>query len=172
MNFVNQELAAYDVDLSKRPQVVALTKIEGLDKKDIDSKIKQLKKLVKRGTPVLAFSSNSGQGTKELLRTVLKQADKATKAAKKDDKESGLPVIKLRPQDEAWHVQKTDKGFVVTGRKIERFANRTNFGDYHAEQRLYDIMRKMGIVRELERQGVEAEQPIIIGSPEIGRINY
>jgi GTP-binding protein len=169
---VNQELAAYDVDLSKRPQVVALTKIEGLDKKDIDSKIKQLKKLVKRGTPVLAFSSNSGQGTKELLRTVLKQADKATKAAKKDDKESGLPVIKLRPQDEAWHVQKTDKGFVVTGRKIERFANRTNFGDYHAEQRLYDIMRKMGIVRELERQGVEAEQPIIIGSPEIGRINY
>jgi GTP-binding protein len=41
---IQKELKEYQVDLSKLPQVVALTKIEGVDEKEIDQKLKALKK--------------------------------------------------------------------------------------------------------------------------------
>jgi Obg family GTPase CgtA-like protein len=60
----------------------------------------------------------------------------------------------------------------VKGKKIERFAKRTHFGDYHGEKRLRDIMFKMGIMQELEKKGIELNQKIIFGNPEIGHIEY
>jgi GTP-binding protein len=169
---IMKELADYRVDLSKRPQIIALTKIEGFGKKELDSKIKQLKKLVPRGTPVVAISSPSGKGVMELLREVSKTVEKAKKAPRKKVKKPGLLVIRMKEKPDSWHIEKTDEGFVITGRKIERFARRTKFGDEHGEQRLRDILGKMDILRELQRQGIKPEQEIIIGQPEIGRLQY
>jgi GTP-binding protein len=173
-SIIQEELAAYKVNLSKRPQIVALTKIEGADKKEIDKKVKEVKKLVPRATPVLAISSASKQGIDELLRAVQKRVEAVYKQMEKEEekKKPEVPVIGLREDDDSWLIEKTDDAFVVTGLKIERFARRTKFGDYHAEQRLHDIMRKLGIIRELERKGIEPEQEIIIGQPGIGRIKY
>ena len=167
-----KELSEYKVDLSRRPEVVALTKIDGLDKKVLATKLKQLKTTVPKGTPVLAFSSTSGEGVQDLLRTITKEVinnrAKVEKAAKKDE----IPVIGIRPSDDDWQIQKTDKGYLVTGQKIERFARRTKFGNPEAEERLVDIFKKMGILRELERRGVEPGQTITIGQPAVGEIEY
>lgn len=169
---INGELAAYSVDLSKKPQVIALTKIEGLDAKTLDEQIKKIKKIVPKSTPVMAISSTSGQGVKELLREVKKQVDKNAKKKSRLKLSAGLPVITFKDEEQSWHIEKQDDRFLITGRKIEKFASRTHFGDYHGEQRLRDIMGKMGIIRELERRGIEPEQEIIIGQPEIGSIKY
>lgn len=166
------ELAAYRVDLSKKPQIIALTKIEGLDKKVIDEQIKKIKKVVPRGTQVMAISSASGENVKELLREVQKQVEKNLKKTIKERISEGMPVITFKEDEQAWHIDKQDDVFVVTGHRIEKFASRTKFGDYHGEQRLRDIMSKMGIIRELERRGIEPEQEIAIGKPEIGRLEY
>ena len=168
-----KELKDYKIDLSDKPQIVALTKIEGIDKKQLDKATAQLKKLVPRTTPVLAISSPSGEGVKELLRTTQKRVEQQRKiAAKKAKPTDELPVIGLREEDDAWQIQKTKGGFLVSGKKIERFAARTRFGDFAGEQRLRDIMYKMGIIQELERQGIEIGQKIIIGDPAIGELQY
>jgi GTP-binding protein len=169
---VRQELADYKIDLSKKPSVVALSKVEGVAKKDVEAKLKRLKKTVSKGTPVLAFSSTSRQGLDELLRTLVKQADKARSKAAPKPAKNPLPIIGLRQTDDAWHLAKTSQGFTVTGRKIERCAGRTRFGEEPAEDRLRDIMRKMGIMRELQRQGAEPGQTITIGHPAIGTIEF
>jgi GTPase len=167
-----KELEEYKQDLSKRPQIVALTKIEGLDKKQLEVKIKQLKKLAPKNTQVMAFSSLSREGLSELLRTVQKQVEQARKQlAKIAEKQESLPVIGLRASDDL-QIEKTATGFTVTGTKIERFAQRTHFGDEPSEDRLRDIMRKMGIIRQLERQAIEPGQTISIGNPAIGHIKY
>ena len=168
-----KELKDYKIDLSDKPQIVALTKIEGIDKKQLDKATAQLKKLVPRTTPVLAISSPSGEGVKELLRTTQKRVVQQRKiAAKKAKPTDELPVIGLREEDDAWQVQKTKDGFLVSGKKIERFATRTRFGDFAGEQRLRDIMYKMGIIQELERQEIELGQKIIIGDSAIGELQY
>jgi GTP-binding protein len=167
-----KELKDYKIDLSKKPQLVALTKIEGVDKRDIDARLKELKKAVPRGTSLSAISSPSGAGVTELLRELKKRVDKAAKQPKAKKLRPSLPVITLRRDDTAWHLAKSDDGYIVTGKKIEKFASRTKFGDFYAEQRLRDIMRRMGISHELQRQGAKAGQAISIGSPEIGRLEY
>jgi GTP-binding protein len=167
-----RELKDYKIDLSKKPQLVALTKTEGLEKKLLEAKIKQLKKALPKGTPLAAISSLSGSGVKGLLRELIKQVDKAGRKSASQKVRSRLPVITLKRDDNAWHLVKTGDSFVVTGKKIEKFAHRTNFGDFYAEQRLRDIMRRMGISHELQRQGAQPGQTVKVGSPEIGELKY
>lgn len=171
---IMKELAAYKVDLSSRPQIVALTKIEGMSASDVDKKLKQLKKLTPRGTSTAAISSASGEGIQALLRTLQKQVEKThvKEAAIEKKRKPRLPVIGLKQTEDSWRVEKVGESLVITGKKIERFARRTKFGDEPSEQRLRDIMRKMGIMRELKRQKAEPGQAVIIGNPETGRIAY
>lgn len=167
------ELKDYKVDLSGKPQIVALTKTENVDKKRLTEAIAKLTGLVGRATPVVAVSSPSGEGVKELLRLTFEMVDsERKKLVKKTVKKGDLPVIGLKEDDGAWRIQKNAQAFLVTGKKIERFAARTDFSDYYGQQRLRDIMHKMGIMAELEHQGVEPEQKIIIGSPVIGEMRY
>ncbi|MEX0881404.1 MAG: GTPase ObgE [Candidatus Saccharimonadales bacterium] len=167
---IMDELAAYAIDLSRRPQIIALTKIDGVDKKHLQFQLKALKKAVPKGSAVMTISSPKKEGIDELLRLVVKKVAKAKLTAKKKAKKE-LPVIGLKEED-TWQVNKIENGFSVTGHKIERFAHRTHFGDYHGEQRLFDILRKEGIVKELERQGIEPGQKILIGQPTIGELEY
>lgn len=170
---IQQELKQYNIDLVKRPQIVVLTKIEGLDKDIVSAQSKELKKALPRDAKLMAISSKGHTGLEELLRATNKMvvAQKAKQAKMAKRKSGGLPVIKLTADtDLAWHVVKEKKSFVVTGAKIERFAARTDFTNPHGVQRLRDIMHKMGITSELERLGIEPGQRIVIGSQ--GSIEY
>lgn len=169
---IMSELAAYRVDLSRRPQIVALTKTEGLDREIKAELIAQLKKIVPRGTIVRAISSISGEGVQPLLRDLLKQVEKTRKANTKKETKRSLPVIGLKEEDRPLTIEKKDDGFLVMGSKIERFARRTKFGDEFGEQRLRDIMTKMGITRELHKKGIKVGQKIVIGRPPIGELDY
>lgn len=166
-----KELKDYKIDLSDRPEIVVLTKTEGINKAELDKKIAILKKLVPKKTVVMAISSSSQAGIKELLRTIQKTLVELHKNVKPKDEDAELPVIGLVEDEDAWQVEKTKTGFIVTGKKIERFASRTNFNDF-GEQRLRDIMYKMGIMTEIERQGIDSGQKIAIGDPPIGKFEY
>lgn len=154
---IQSELAAYKVDLSSRPQIVVLTKIEGLDDEIIKDRLHALQSVVPKGTQVTAISAQSKQGVQDLLRSVraIVEAERAKRAAAAEE-DQGLPVFSLGQDDDAWKVQREDEGvFVVTGVKIERFAARTHFESEEGVQRLRDIMRKTGIMHELVRKGIQ-----------------
>jgi GTP-binding protein len=167
------ELKAYKVDLTTRPQLVVLTKIEGLDEEIIAGHKKELAKVLPKGTQLFAISAQSGQGVKELLYAVKDMVNdvKARQAAEDLESDVSMPVVTIS-NDQAWLVTPTEGGYVVTGRKIERFAHRTDFDDRHGTQRLRDIMRKMGIMHALERKGIDPGNKITIGDPAIGSIEY
>jgi GTPase len=167
---IQGELKAYRVDLTKRPQVVALTKIDGLDDDIVEDRLKELKRAVPRGTKLFAFSAQSGGGVKDLLYALKDIVTKERKKqARKTKPDEGLPVLRLT-EDKSWKATRETGGFVVTGRKIERFAHRTDFDNPAGVQRLRDIMKKMGIMHELTRQGIEPGDRIRIA--DIGRIEY
>jgi len=91
-----------EMNLSTRPQIVALTKIDGVDKKRLKSQLQILKKTVPKSTPLTAISSLNREGIKELLRLVQKKTAQAKISAKKKVKKE-LPVIGLREED-SWRV--------------------------------------------------------------------
>ena len=171
---IRHELERYG-ELKDRPEVVALTKCEGVDEEIIQMQKESILK-VNPQTQIFAISAAAGQGIKELLRE-LAQAKKAvankeseleTQSAEDEVDMDDLPVIKLSPEQmsEAWKVEKHEDKFVVTGAKIEKFARRTDLDNYASVNRLRDIMKKMGIRAELTSQGAEPDSIIEIAGKE------
>lgn len=162
---IQAELAAYKINLTDRPQLVALTKIEGLDEEIVQDKLSELRSVVPADRHIMAISSQSKAGMKELLYAVKKLvAEERTRQAEAIEEIGAIPVLKLEQAEKHWTVTKQDTEFVVTGHKIEKFVGRTDFGNIHGTQRLRDIMSKMGIMHELRRQGIEPGQKIRIGT--------
>lgn len=167
---IMNELANYKVNLADKTQVIALTKIEGLDQEIITSQMSELQPLVPPETPMMAISSKSKQGLKELIyevKQMVSQQAKEEEAASEDE----APVYKIPEEQLPWKLIKRSDGFLVKGRKIERFAARTDFDNEDGVRRLRDIMKKMGIMRELERSGVKKGEVIEFGHG-TGRIEY
>jgi GTPase len=161
---IQNELKTYAVDLTKRPQMVVLSKIDGQSEAAISKMMTSLKHVIPKNTQLFAISAQSHTGVQELLYAVQKVAAKQRLAtAKKAAKV--LPVIRLERED-GWRIEKTTKGFTVSGQKIESFAARTDFGNTYAVARLRDIFKKMGITKELARLGAEPGQTITINGHE------
>ncbi|HSX32034.1 MAG TPA: GTPase ObgE [Candidatus Saccharimonadales bacterium] len=168
-NTIQDELRAYKVDLTERPQVVALTKIEGLDEDIVNDQLAKIKKILPEGTEVTAISAQSKQGVTTLLRTVRRIVDTARaheRAAEAAVDAPVVPVLTLDDAGDAWEVLREEDAYVVHGPKIERFARRTDFDSPAGVERLRDIMRKLGILHELERQGINPGDTIRIGKGE------
>jgi GTP-binding protein len=159
---IKDELAAYQPELVRRPEVVALNKTEGLDEEIVADLLNRLQTVVPKKTPIFTISAQSGKGLDNLLYELKKKVRQARAKAAKPAEEAGIPVLTLPDTAGQWTVAKEDGGFVITGPKIEQFARRTDFTNEDAVQRLRDIMKKMGIMHELLRQEVLPGQTIRI----------
>jgi len=167
---IRAELEKYSPELATRPEVIALTKTEGLDEEIIAMQSDALHAVAGSSAPVIAMSSTAHQHLTEVLR-LLKERVEAAKAVieeEGDEETEGLPVITLSSEaaSTAWTVEKDDDTYVVRGDKIEKFARRTNFDQYEGVNRLRDIMKKMGITHELTRKGAVGDSIIRIGNDE------
>lgn len=167
---IRSELANYSPELAKRPEIIALTKIEGLDDDIIEMQMNAVKDAAGKDAQVFAISSNAHKGIKEVLRALKTATETEHARIEQVETEDDLPVITLGAEQvaEAWTVEKNDEtgAFVVSGEKIEKFARRTNFDQYEGLNRLRDIMQRMGITHELTRMGATGESVVRIGGKE------
>lgn len=169
---IRDELKAYKVDLSAKPEIIAINKVDGLDDEIIADQMKLLKKHAAKDAQIFTISASSGKNLKELLYAI---GDVVARTVEEEIiiAQDELPVISLPETEDAWQVTETDEGYVITGQKIERFAMRTDFENEEGVDRLRDIMRKLGIMHELERRHIELDNEIIFGDKrEYGRFNY
>ena len=171
---IKAELAAYQADLIDRPEIIVLNKIDGLDDEIIDDLKSQLQKVVPKGAKIHAISALSGLGLKEMLFAVkeIVLAVRAAEAAVIEEIDDSLPVLRIEDTSAEWKVTRADDTFIVSGLKIENFAKRTDFDNEEGVQRLRDIMRKMGIMHQLVRSGIEAENIIQIGQATQHQFRY
>jgi obg family GTPase cgtA len=173
---IRRELEKYSKDLTKRPEIVALTKCEGLDDEIIAMQATALQN-VTGGAQVVAISSQTHHNIKELLRLLRQEVEDYRQREAKVVETSGddVPVISLGEGESTddWSVERLDdvenedgevvRVFKVTGKKIEKFARRTNFDQFEAVNRLRDIMKRLGISHELMRRGAEGDSYVVIG---------
>jgi GTP-binding protein len=171
---IRHELEQYNPDLLERPEVIALTKIDGLDDDIIQMQIDALKKVASE-SQIFSISSTAHQGLKEVLRAL--RADVIAVRAKdsellddEDDGEIEHITLSAKELSDSWTIaiEKAEdkKVYVVSGDKIEKFARRTDFSNFEGLNRLRDIMKKLGIGHELRRQGAEGDSIIRIGDTE------
>ncbi|HEX8390257.1 MAG TPA: GTPase ObgE [Candidatus Saccharimonadales bacterium] len=168
---IRKELQAYSQVLGELPEVVVLSKTDGLDDEIVQAQMDELKAVVPATTSLMSMSAQARQGTTEVLRTLAKrvsevrqrQAAEAEDADAPNDDEKLITLTDTQLSD-VWHVTKIEDFFVITGPKIERFAARTDFSNPHSVNRLRDIMHKLGIAHELRRAGATGDTMITFGS--------
>lgn len=160
---IRAELKSYQPALLERPEIIVLTKVEGLDEEIVNDLTAQLRKAAGRDAAIFAISSKAKTGLKPLLFAVKDQVAAARSARPEAAEEAGVPVLKLTDTADAYHITEEKDVFVVTGERIERFARRTDFDSEEGVQRLRDIMRRAGILHELTRRGIEPGQTIRVG---------
>ncbi len=175
---IRTELERYS-DLKDRPEIIALTKCEGVDQDIIEMQMASILS-VNPSAKVYAISSKSRQGVPEVLRALKNLVMKKETASAPDsssvdpisEMDDALPVIQLGAEQlsKAWKVEKITDGeevkFLVTGPKIEKFARRTDLNNYASVNRLRDILKKMGIRAELTTQGAMPDSIISIAGKE------
>jgi len=159
---VQRELEAYSPVLLKRPELVVLNKIDGLDEKTVKTLLVKLKKILPKKTSLFAISALAGTGLNDLLFTVKDKVKKERSKKEAELAKDSIPVITLDDSLDEWHVSRDGDTFLVSGPKIERFGMRTDFSNQEGVQRLRDVMRRFGIIHELERQGIKPGQKINI----------
>jgi len=162
---IQGELAGYTVDLTTKPQLVALTKIEGLDAADLKAKQAQLKKAT--GRAVFAISAVAHKGVDKLLQAALPMVSAARQVREEESAIAAIPVIDETTQPDLWQVTKQGKSYVVSGEKLEGFARRTDWSNDASVERIRDILRKQGVAKELEKQGAEAGSQVKIAGHEL-----
>jgi GTP-binding protein len=171
---IRNELASYNLELTERAEIIALTKTDGLDDDIIQMQFDAVKEVAGKDAQVFAISSAAHKGLKEVLRALRSQVITARQIAAEDDIEQDdgeYDKITLGENQiaEGWTVEKrTDDEtgetyYLVTGDKIEKFARRTDYDNFEGLNRLRDIMKKLGINHELRRQGAEGDSVIRIG---------
>ena len=173
---IRSELEKYS-DLKDRPEVVALTKCEGVDKEIIEMQIASIL-AVNPSAKIFTISSSAHQGLEELLRELSERISEQSETVDKHERAEEfttpeeLPTISLSPSalKTSWKVEKIEDEdsvkFVVTGEKIEKFARRTDLGNYASVNRLRDILKKLGIRAELTSLGAEPDSIISIAGKE------
>lgn len=168
---IRRELELYSPELVDRPEIIALTKTEGLDEEIIAMQTEAVRAVALSDAPVFAISATAHKGLKEVLRALRKEVsqvrDRVAEETDSDDA-ADLPVIGLTDaqRENAWSVTVSDEDgmtiYEVTGDKIEKFARRTDFDNFEGLNRLRDIMKKLGISHELTRKGATGESIIRI----------
>lgn len=157
---IQKELSLYSKKLAKKPMLIAATKMDCTDAKD---HLKKLRKSLKN-KKIIEISAVTGEGLKSLLAEIVKKLEGVKKKIEEEPAVES-PVRKFVFENE-FSVGKEPGGFRITGKKVERLLAMTNFKQDEAVRRFQNILKKMGVEKMLQREGVQPGNSVFIGSME------
>jgi GTP-binding protein len=164
-NQINVELALYDEKLGRKPQIVALNK---MDLPDVQERWPQIERdLRARGVEPLSISAATQGSIDALIRRVFYAYQNLP--ADLEPLEA-MPVYTLPDEvDEVpFSIEKLDEGeFRVSGARIERAAAMTYWDYDEAILRFQQILETLGVTEALRQAGVQEGDTVYIGENEL-----
>ncbi len=158
---INRELAAFSETLRERVQIVVGNKIDLLD----EAAIAEAKgRFAAAGIQILPISVVSGEGVQELiLRThhVLQTVSVEERVA--------IPrrrIYRYRGE-EGFRVDREGNVFTVSGEVVEKLVKKLALDSRDACEYLSERLERMGVLRELSRQGFAEGDLVCIGGVEL-----
>jgi GTP-binding protein len=160
---INSELSLFDPNLAKKPQLVALNKI---DQPEVQEKQKDIqKKFKKLNVELMAISALARTNTRELL---IKAHQKLADAPALDEVELPLPVYKPKEGPREFVVtREAANEWRISGAAIERAAAMTYWQHDGSVRRFQKIMETLGVDEALRKAGVQEGDTVAIGEFEL-----
>jgi GTP-binding protein len=158
---INTELSLFDPELSKKPQVVAVNKIDVPEVKERYVKIE--KDLKEKGISSFPISAVTGLNLTILLYKTAELLQNAPIIAL----ESKFPIYHPRSDPHQYVIKRTSTGWRITGESIERAAAMTFWENDESIRRFQRILETLGIDKDLRKAGVKDGDMVAIGEYEL-----
>jgi GTP-binding protein len=160
---INSELAFFDPNLAKKPQLVALNKI---DQPEVQERLADIQgKFKNQKVKFVTISALARSNTRELL---LKAVEILASVPPLEEIELPLPVY--RPREDAREFTITHEGanlWRLSGIAIERAAAMTFWEHDGSVRRFQRIMEALGIDDALRKAGIQEGDTVMIGENEL-----
>lgn len=153
---INQELASYNPELAKRPQVIAANKIDAMSEEDCQVIVEMLEEeFGSQSIKVFPISAVSGKGLQELLwyvNTLLKELPEEPV----EFEQEYFFELQQEESAESIVVAMAESGvFTVEGPKVERMLGYTNLESEKGFEFFQKFMKENGVLTRLEELGIE-----------------
>jgi GTPase len=163
---VNNELALFDATLAKRPQVIAVNKV---DLPEVNARRQELKDaFAEAELNPLFISAAAGEGLKELVAETLERLKEADLRAKLAAPLVITPtkVFHPGPVDQASGVQKKGRSFIVSDPELERLLDKFDLSDPVDTEAFYKRIEDLGIYQSIKSAGAKSGDTMITGNIE------
>ena len=155
---INEELRAYNEEISRRPQVIAANKIDAIYTEDGEDPIQKLKdEFEPKGIRVFPISAVTGQGLKELLyyvRDMLNELPQEPVVFEQEFFPDEMRIDDNLPYTVA-KSEEDDHTYIVEGPKIEKMLGYTNLESEKGFLFFQNFLKDTGILQELEDAGIQ-----------------
>jgi GTP-binding protein len=160
---INSELSLFDPNLARKPQIVALNKI---DQPEVQERLAEIRKAMKKKkVELMTISALSRTNTRELL---LKAAQKLAEAPALEEVPASLPVYRPKEDARDFHVRREGAHeWRLSGAAIERAASMTYWEHDGSVRRFQKIMEALGVDDALRKAGVKEGDTVAIGDFEL-----
>jgi len=160
---INGELESFNAVLAGRPQIVVGNKIDLVTDENVVAK---RKRFAEAGVDVVPISVATRAGLQELVARTYRVLE----AVKREDGDgSTLPirrkVYRFRGET-GFRVDRDDEVYVVSGHEVETLVRKLVLDSRDAMEYLSDRLEKMGVIKELRRQGFATGDAVRIGEAE------
>ncbi len=158
---VNQELLLYSPALAKKPQVIAVNKI---DLPEVRTRVPELKsELSQIGLPLFFISAATKEGVAELMA----KAARLVEASKGEGQVLPTPEKVFRPQPRPGiEVIQEAGGFRIVSSRLERLVSTLDWDNGEAQYYIKKQMQRWGAVKALQRAGVKPGDKVRLGKIE------
>lgn len=149
---INQELESYKMNLSKRPMIVVANK---MDQENAKKNLEIFKSKVDK--PVIEISAYTKQNLDELLYKIADTLEVTEKFSLFEDEEEDIVNYEYQEKDEPFFtiVKQSDGVYNVTGAKLQRLFDMTDFDSDYGRMRFARQLRTYGLDDQLRKLGVE-----------------
>lgn len=159
---INSELSLFDPNLAKKPQIVALNKI---DQPEVQERLAEIqKKFKKLKVEFMTISALARTNTRELL---IKAYQKLAETPV-EEVPASMPVYK--PKEDPREFVVTREGaneWRISGSAIERAAKMTYWEHDGSLRRFQKIMETLGVDKALRQAGIKEGDTVAIGDFEL-----
>lgn len=154
---INKELAAYNEEIAKRPQVIAANKTDAIYDDGDNDPVKRLKdEFEPKGIQVYPISAVSGQGLNELLFAVKSMLEEINEPPIVFEAEI-VPDEILQYSNEPFSVtyDEAEDEYVVEGPRIEKMLGYTNLDSEKGFVFFQKFLKENEILDQLEELGIK-----------------
>jgi GTP-binding protein len=160
---ITTELSLFDPNLAKKPQIVALNKI---DLPEVQARLAGIKKAMKKEK--IEFMTISALARTNVRELLLKAVEKLAEAPNLEEAPPPLPVYRPKEDPRDFIVTRAgDHEWRLTGTSIERAASMTFWEHDGSVRRFQKIMEALAVDEALRKAGIKNGDTVAIGEFEL-----